>query len=387
MSNKVNITLSERLNGVGEYYFSKKLRQIDEMRSAGRSIISLGIGSPDMPPHASVIERLAIEAAKPNSHGYQAGAGIKPLREAFSKWYHKFYGVELGVENVLPLIGSKEGLMHIAMTYITKGDRVLIPNPGYPTYRSAFTLAGAELVEYNLLEENDYQIDFAAIERGGLERVKIMVVNYPHMPTGTKAKVGLFEELVAFARKHNILLVHDNPYSFIRNDKPMSLLSVDGALDVAIELNSLSKSHNMAGWRIGAIFADKERIAEIMRFKSNMDSGTFLPMQLAAVEALSLGEEWFKSLNEVYRKREKLGYEIVELLGCKAKAGQAGLFIWGRLPQGVNCYDFIDEILEKDGIFITPGGIFGSNGESYIRISLCAPEETLEKVIEILKNR
>lgn len=387
MKETKDITLSKRLDGVGEYYFSTKLRQIDEMRALGRNIISLGIGSPDLPPHPSVVERLSEEAKKPSVHGYQSYMGAKPLREAFSAWYKKYYGVEVAFEQVLPLIGSKEGLMHIAMTYTGEGDKVLIPNPGYPTYRSAFTLAGATTIDYTLCENDNWQPNFEAIEAAGLSGVKIMVVNYPNMPTGAHASKELFEKLVAFARKHNILLVHDNPYSFIRNSKPLSLLSVEGAMDVAIELNSLSKSHNMAGWRVGAIIAKKERLAEILRFKSNMDSGTFLPMQLAAAEALSLGDDWFTELNNIYYRREKLGYQIMELLGCHATNNQAGLFIWGKLPESAtDCYAFIDDILERKGVFITPGAIFGSAGNRYVRISLCANEDTLQQVIDILKK-
>lgn len=379
----MEIELSERLNGIGEYYFSKKLREIDEMRKAGRSIISLGVGSPDMPPHQEVIDELCRVAQRPDVHGYQSYKGAVQLREAFAAWYKKHYGVTVSAESeILPLIGSKEGLMHICMTYLNKGDKVLIPNPGYPTYTSAVKLSGGECVSYELKAENGWQPNLSAIDTTG---VKMMILNYPHMPTGAKATRDTFEALVVFAKKNNILLVHDNPYSFIRNEKPQSLLAVEGAMEVAIELNSLSKSHNMAGWRVGAIFASAQRVEEILRFKSNMDSGTFLPMQLASAKALSLGDEWYTELNEMYKRREVLGYQIMDLLGCKAEKGQCGLFIWGRLPDSAkDCYTFIDDILEKKGVFITPGGIFGSAGERYIRISLCANEQTLEKVIELL---
>ncbi|MEG2758452.1 MAG: aminotransferase class I/II-fold pyridoxal phosphate-dependent enzyme [Rikenellaceae bacterium] len=379
----MEIELSERLNGIGEYYFSKKLREIDEMRRAGREIISLGIGSPDRPPHSEVIAELCRVAKRDDVHGYQSYKGALQLREAFASWYKRSYGVTVSADSeILPLIGSKEGLMHICMTYLNKGDKVLIPNPGYPTYTSAVRLSGGQCVSYNLKEEEGWQPNLKEIDVKG---VKMMILNYPHMPTGAEATKDTFEALVAFAKEHNILLVHDNPYSFIRNKKPQSLLAVEGAMDVAIELNSLSKSHNMAGWRVGAIFASKQRIDEILRFKSNMDSGTFLPMQLASAKALSLGEEWYKELNDMYHRREVLGYKIIELLGCKAQKGQCGLFIWGRLPERAkDCYSFIDEILENKGVFITPGGIFGSGGDRYIRISLCADEKTLEKVINIL---
>ena len=385
MENVMDVELSERLSGIGEYYFSKKLREIDRMRAAGREIISLGVGSPDRPPHPSVVAELAQQAALPHTHGYQSYQGHIELRKAFSEWYAARYGVTVDpATEVLPLIGSKEGLMHICMTYLNKGDKVLIPNPGYPTYQSAATLAGGTVVPYDLDAENDWQPRLEAIDPEG---VKIMIVNYPHMPTGAKAKRETFEKLVAFAQEHHILLVHDNPYSFIRNEEPMSLLSVPGAKAVALELNSLSKSHNMPGWRLGAIFGAKERIAEILRFKSNMDSGMFLPMQLAAAKALRLGDEWYAKVNRTYAEREALGYEIMRLLGCEARPGQAGLFIWGKLPDtAADCYSFIDEILEKKGVFITPGGIFGSNGNRYIRISLCATQETLRKVADILKK-
>lgn len=386
MDKILEMTLSQRLNGVGEYYFSKKLREVEELRKAGKDIISLGIGSPDLPAANVVIERLGRESLKPNVHGYQSYMGAIELRTAFSEWYKKYYKVTLNPQNeILPLIGSKEGLMHCMMTYLSEGDKVLIPNPGYPTYSSAVTLSGGVAIGYKLTEQNDYQIDFEQIENDGLEGVKIMIVNYPHMPTGSKPKEGLFENIVAFAKKQNILIIHDNPYSFIRNEKPESLLSVEGAKECVIELNSLSKSHNMAGWRIGAIMGAKERIAEILRFKSNMDSGMFLPMQLAASEALALGDEWYSELNRVYAEREKVGYQIIEKLGCVAHKGQAGLFIWGRLPEGSgDCYEFIDKILLEKSVFITPGAIFGDEGKNYIRISLCANVEKLKEALNRL---
>lgn len=381
----MKIDVAERLSGVGEYYFSKKLREIDEMRATGKDIISLGVGSPDRPPHPSVIGTLAAEAVQSDAHGYQSYKGIPRLREAFAGWYGERYGVTLDPSTeILPLIGSKEGLMHIFMTYINPGDKVLIPNPGYPTYRSAATIAGAQCVEYKLTASNDWMPDFAAIERQGMAGVKIMVLNYPHMPTGATPLPGLFAETVNFAKRHGILLVHDNPYSFVRNAKPESLLAAPGAMDVALELNSLSKSHNMAGWRIGMIGGAKERIDEVIRFKSNMDSGMFKPMQEAAVMALSLGDDWYAGLNELYYSREAKGYELLDRLGCKYRKGQAGLFVWASLPDGYegDCYSFSDDILYNKGVFITPGGIFGSEGERYIRISLCATETTLQRSID-----
>lgn len=384
----IQVKPAGRLEGVGEYYFSKKLREIDEMRAAGKEIINLGIGSPDRPPHPEVIARLAAEAARPGNHAYQPYKGAAVLREAFSRWYGERYGVALDpVSEVLPLIGSKEGVMHVCMTYLGPGDRVLIPNPGYPTYRSAATIAGAACVDYKLRESNGWMPDFAEIERQGLEGVKMMIVNYPHMPTGAAPKEGLFRELVAFAKKHGILLLHDNPYSFLRNPHPASLLSAEGAMDVAIELNSLSKSHSMAGWRIGVIAAAKQRIDEIIRFKSNMDSGMFYPMQAAAATALSLGDEWYDDLNALYRRREAKAFELLDLAGCTYDPVQAGLFVWGRLPEGApDCYAFSDRVLYGCGVFLTPGGIFGSEGERYIRISLCATEETLQRSIDKIRQ-
>ena len=343
MENKpIQIALAGRLSGVGEYYFSKKLREIDQMRAAGQDIISLGVGGPDQPPHPKVIARLAAESAKPGTHAYQPYKGTAILREAFARWYNRFYGVTLDpVTEVLPLIGSKEGIMHVCMTYLNPGDKVLIPNPGYPTYRSAATISGGVCVDYLLREQNGWMPDFAEIECGGLDGVKIMIVNFPHMPTGAAPREGLFRDLVAFARKHNILLLHDNPYSFIRNEHPESLLATDGAKEVALELNSLSKSHSMAGWRIGMLAGAPERIDEVIRFKSNMDSGMFYPMQAAAAEALDLDEEWYRSLNAVYREREVKGFELLDLIGCSYAKPQSGLFVWGRLPEGAgDCYEF-----------------------------------------------
>ena len=390
MENKpIQIALAGRLSGVGEYYFSKKLREIDQMRATGQDIISLGVGGPDQPPHPKVIARLAAESAKPGTHAYQPYKGTAILREAFARWYNRFYGVTLDpVTEVLPLIGSKEGIMHVCMTYLNPGDKVLIPNPGYPTYRSAATIAGGVCVDYLLREQNGWMPDFSEIERGGLDGVKIMIVNFPHMPTGAAPREGLFRDLVAFARKHNILLLHDNPYSFIRNEHPESLLATDGAKEVALELNSLSKSHSMAGWRIGMLAGAPERIDEVIRFKSNMDSGMFYPMQAAAAEALDLDEEWYRSLNAVYREREVKGFELLDLIGCSYAKPQSGLFVWGRLPEGAgDCFEFSDKLLYGCGVFITPGGIFGSEGNNYIRISLCSPVEVLERAKQRIREK
>lgn len=380
----MKMQVADRLSGVGEYYFSKKLREIDQMRAAGKDIISLGVGGPDQPPHPKVIARLAAEAAKPNTHAYQPYKGTAILRNAFARWYGRFYGVTLDPESeILPLIGSKEGIMHVCMTYLNPGDKVLIPNPGYPTYRSAATIAGGVCVDYLLREANGWMPDFDEIERQGLDGVKIMIVNFPHMPTGAAPREGLFRDLVAFARRNGILLLHDNPYSFIRNEHPENLLATEGAKDVALELNSLSKSHSMAGWRIGMLAGAKERIDEVIRFKSNMDSGMFYPMQAAAAEALDLDEEWYRDLNRIYREREVIGFELLDLMGCSYAKPQSGLFVWGRLPKGAgDCFEFSDKLLYGCGVFITPGGIFGSEGNNYIRISLCSPVEVLLRAKE-----
>ena len=376
--------LSSRLDGVGEYYFSKKLREIDLLRKEGKTIISLGIGSPDMAPHPSVIERLAVESAKPNTHGYQSYRGAEQLRTAFAEWYDRMFGVEINPQSeIMPLIGSKEGIMHIAMTYLNAGDKVLVPNPGYPTYTSAVTLAGGVPTPYNLTAKSGWLPDFESISTEG---VKLMIINYPHMPTGAVATLADLKKIVDFCRENSILLLNDNPYGFIRNQHPVSLLQVEGAKDVAMELNSLSKSHNMAGWRVGMLAASEQRITEILRFKSNMDSGMFLPLQLAAATALGLGDEWYTEQNRVYRAREAKGLEIMEALGVECRPHQAGLFLWGRIPNNESCYDFCDRLLYEKHIFLTPGGIFGDEGEKYIRTSLCASEDMLQRVLDRIKG-
>lgn len=379
---------SKRLKGIGEYYFSHKLREIEELNKAGKNIINLGIGSPDLPPHPDVIKTLQEEAAKPTVHAYQSYKGSPVLRKAMSDWYKKWYDVELNPDTeILPLIGSKEGILHICMTYLDRGDEVLVPNPGYPTYTSAVKLAGGKCVEYKLTAKNYYQPDFDKLEERKLKKVKLMFVNYPQMPTGHLPTVKLFEKLVRFARKNKILLVHDNPYSFILNDSPKSLLTVKGAKDFVIELNSLSKSHNMAGWRVGMVCGAKERIEEVLRFKSNMDSGMFLPVQLAAARALSLGNDWHDSMNEVYRKRREKVFELLDLLGCKFSKVQAGMFVWAAIPgEFTNGFELSDEVLYKANVFITPGGIFGTAGDKYIRVSLCSTEEKIKEAIERIKN-
>lgn len=379
----MKLKTSQRLEGIGEYYFSGKLREIEELNKAGRQVINLGIGSPDLPPHPDVIRVLQEESAKPVVHAYQSYKGSPVLRQAFSDWYRQWYHVQLDpATEILPLIGSKEGIMHICMTYLDKGDRALVPDPCYPTYSSAVKLAGAVPVNYTLREENGYAPDFSQL-KDQLKKVKLMFVNYPQMPTGQLPSGDLFTRLVRFARKHNILIVHDNPYSFILNERPLSLLSVEGARDCVIELNSLSKSHNMAGWRVGVLCGAAERIDEVIRFKSNMDSGMFLPVQLAAARALSLDPSWYREVNEVYRSRRHKVFGLLDLLGCTYSKEQAGMFVWAAIPgQYKNGYALSDEVLERASVFITPGGIFGRAGKKYIRVSLCSPLEKLEEAIE-----
>lgn len=380
---------SKRLEGIGEYYFSKKLREIDQLNKAGKNIISLGIGSPDMPPHPDVIKILQEESAKPDVHAYQSYKGSPILRKAMSDWYKKWYRVELNHETeILPLIGSKEGIMHICMTYLDKGDQVLVPNPGYPTYQSAVKLVGGKCVDYKLSKKNNYEPDFDKIEKKKLKKVKLMFVNYPQMPTGQLPSNELFKKIVAFGRKHNILIIHDNPYSFILNENPLSLLSVEGAKDCVIELNSLSKSHNMAGWRIGMLCGAKNRIEEVLRFKSNMDSGMFLPVQLAAAKALELGKEWQEEVNKVYRARREKIFELLDLLKCDYSKEQAGLFVWAAIPKSYkDGYVLSDDVLYNANVFITPGGIFGSAGNKYVRVSLCNTEQKMDEAIQRLRDQ
>jgi aspartate/methionine/tyrosine aminotransferase len=371
---------ADRTNSVQEYYFSRKLRQIDEMRSAGADIINLGIGSPDQPPSDNTIRRLADEACKPTVHGYQSYNGSPVLRKAFADWYLKYFRVNLDPSTeILPLMGSKEGIMHISMAFVNPGDEVLVPNPGYPTYSSVTNLVGGKIRSYDLDEKSGWLPDINALEKEDLGKVKLMWTNYPHMPTGTKGSIALFRQLVSFSRDHNILVCNDNPYSFILNNEYLSLLSVDGAMETTLELNSLSKSHNMAGWRIGMVAGNSDYIKNILKVKSNMDSGMFLPLQLAAAEALGNPESWYDTVNKVYKERRKTAESIMELLRCKFRREQTGLFVWGRLPdETVSCEEFVEEILNKTHVFITPGFIFGSMGERYIRISLCADNERLK---------
>ncbi len=383
----MNITTSKRLEGIGEYYFSQKLREIDELNKQGKQIINLGIGSPDLPPHPDVIKVLQEEAAKPNVHAYQNYKGSPVLRKAMADWYAKWYDVTLNPDTeILPLIGSKEGIMHICMTYLNEGDEALIPNPGYPTYSSAVALSGGKAVPYELTEANNWEPDFSALEKTDLSKIKLMWVNYPQMPTGQLPTQSLFNNLVAFGIKHNILICHDNPYSFILNQTPSSLLSTESAKEVVIELNSLSKSQNMAGWRIGMLCGAKERIDEILRFKSNMDSGMFLPVQLAAAKALGLGKEWYESINAVYSARRVKVFELLNLLDCSFSEKQVGMFVWAKVPEGYkDGFALSDRVLYDANVFITPGGIFGKAGNGYIRVSLCGSIDRFEEAISRIK--
>ena len=385
------IVPANRIGNVQEYYFSVKLKEIAQMNAQGADVINLGIGSPDLPPSKEVTDTLAEAAADPKGHGYQPYVGIPQLREAFAQWYKRWYNVDLNPANeVLPLIGSKEGIMHISMAFINEGDGVLVPNPGYPTYSSVSKLVGAKILSYNLKAEQNWQPDLEQLEaqhKAGeidLDKVKLMWCNYPNMPTGANGSMELFEKLVAFGKKYNIIICHDNPYSFILNDTPLSILSVEGAKDICIELNSMSKSHNMPGWRIGMLASNKQFIEWILRVKSNMDSGMFRAMQLAAVKALNAPAEWYKQMNQVYSARKALAQAILEKVGAEVAPGQVGMFLWGKVQgKGV---EICDDVLYKAKVFITPGFIFGSNGENYIRISLCANEQTLQKALERIEK-
>ena len=373
-----------RTESVQEYYFSTKLRQIDQMRRNGADVISLGIGSPDRPPSENTIERLAVEARKPGVHGYQSYNGSPLLRKALSEWYLKYFGVKLNPENeILPLMGSKEGIMHISMAFVNPGDEVLVPNPGYPTYSSVTNLVGGKIRYYDLDEENSWHPDLKSLEKTDLSGVKLMWTNYPNMPTGALASKRLFSDLASFSREHNILLINDNPYSFILNNDYLSILSSEGAMETVLELNSLSKSHNMAGWRIGMVAGHSDYIKNILKVKSNMDSGIFLPLQLAAVEALNNPESWYLTVNEAYAERRITAGSIMDILGCTWDKSQSGMFLWGKIPESIgNCESFVEEILNKALVFITPGFIFGSRGDRYIRISLCDDNSRLKEARE-----
>ncbi len=377
---------AKRLGDVKEYYFSKKLREIARMRAEGKMVLNLGIGSPDLPPAEGVLDTLIEKTRLSGNHGYQPYTGLPELREAFAAWYQRWFSAYLDPQTeILPLIGSKEGIMHIAMTYLEAGDEALVPNPGYPAYRAVSRLTGATVREYRLEEERGWTPDLERLAASDLSRVKIMWVNYPNMPTGAAASRAFFERLIDFARTHRILLVNDNPYAFILNEQPESILAVDGAKEVALELNSLSKAHNMAGWRVGMLAGKEEYIKTVLRFKSNMDSGMFKPVQLAAARALQAPTEWYERLNAVYRERRELVFRLFDQLGCQYDPQQVGLFVWARIPERYrDAFELSDEILYNHHLFITPGSIFGSQGERFARISLCSPGDLYREGIRRL---
>ena len=379
---------ASRLGDVKEYYFSKKLREIAQMRAEGKNVLNLGIGSPDMAPAEDVIEQFIHHIKEDQNHGYQSYSGIPELRMAFAKWYGKWFGVELDpISEILPLIGSKEGIMHIAMTFLEAGDEVLVPNPGYPSYSAVSKLTGATIREYKLEADNDWLPNLEDLSSQDLSKVKIMWISYPNMPTGAKANNDFFKRLINLARKNAFLIVNDNPYSFILNDEQTSILSIPGAKDVCLELNSLSKSHNMAGWRIGMLAGKSTFIKNILRFKSNMDSGMFKPAQLAAAKALTSPESWYKELNAVYGERRVEVYKLLDLLNCQYNTNQCGMFVWAKVPgKYADSYELSDEILEKTHVFLTPGGIFGSQGEKYVRISLCSKKEDFQEAISRISS-
>ncbi|MBE7634326.1 aminotransferase class I/II-fold pyridoxal phosphate-dependent enzyme [Tenacibaculum finnmarkense] len=376
------IEAAKRLDTVQEYYFSKKLREVRELASAGKPIINMGIGSPDLLPPTNVINAIQESFADATAHKYQSYQGLPELRNAISKFYNEKFGVASNPENeILPLMGSKEGIMHISMAFLNEGDKVLIPNPGYPTYTSVTKLVGANPIFYNLNDATDWQPNFEELEALDLSNVKIMWVNYPHMPTGTNATFQTFEKLVAFGKKHHILIVNDNPYSFILNDNPISILQVDGAKDIALELNSLSKTFNMAGWRVGMVLGNANFINQILKVKSNMDSGMFYGIQKGAIEALHLSDDWFIAQNKIYEERRNLIFQLADTLNCTYNKNSTGLFVWAKIPAGKSSEEMADEILYGKDIFITPGTVFGSQGEGYIRFSLCITKEVIKEAI------
>jgi aspartate/methionine/tyrosine aminotransferase len=376
---------SKRTDSIQEYYFSQKLKEVNRLREEGKPIINMGIGSPDLPPHPSVVDALHQSSLLPTSHGYQGYQGIPALRNGYADFYQKHYGVSLSADTeILPLLGSKEGIMHISMTFLDERDQVLVPNPGYPTYTSVTKLLLAEAVYYDLKSENGWYPDIDELEKMDLGKVKLMWVNYPHMPTGAKADLKVFEKLIAFGRKHHIIIVNDNPYSFVLEDNPKSIFQIRGAKEVALELNSLSKTSNMAGWRVGFVAGKPEWISAITKVKSNMDSGMFLGIQQGAIAAMSLGRDWYEGLNEIYSKRRKLIWELAEKLGLEFEEDTAGMFVWAKLPQGKTSDELVDNLLYNKSIFVTPGHIFGTQGEGFIRFSLCVKEESIKEAINRL---
>lgn len=381
--NNQNYTPANRLTDVSEYYFSRKLKEVAQMNAQGMDVISLGVGSPDMPPSEQSIETLCQAAHQTDGHGYMPYIGIPELRLGFANWYKKWYGVELDANTeIQPLIGSKEGILHVTLAFVNPGEQVLVPNPGYPTYTSLSKLLGAEVVNYRLKEENGWMPDFEELEQMDLSRVKLMWTNYPNMPTGANATPDLYEQLVAFAHKKGIIIVNDNPYSFILNNHPLSILSTPGAKDCCIEFNSMSKSHNMPGWRIGMLASNAQFVQWIMKVKSNIDSGMFRAVQLAAAKALEADDNWYEDNNRNYRNRRKLAGDIMKALHCSYDDNQVGMFLWGRIPEYyTDVEELTERILHEAHVFITPGFIFGSNGKRYIRISLCCQEEKLKEAL------
>lgn len=374
------IRKATRLKQVGEYYFSRKLREISEL--SGLPVLNLGIGNPDLPPSPATIQTLQNSVENHEAHGYQPYNGCPELRQAFAEWYNRYFSVALNSDSeILPLAGSKEGILHISLAFLNPGDNVLIPDPGYRTYSAATQLAGGNPLYYDLFEENNWLPNLEKLALSDLDRVKLMWVNYPHIPTGAKANFELFQQLINFGTKYNILICHDNPYSFILNKEPLSLLSVTGAKETSLELNSLSKSHNMAGWRIGVVVGSAEYVSAILQVKSNMDSGQFLPIQKAAITALKNPQDWIKELNTEYANRKKIVHQILDILGCKYSNNQAGLFVWAQISNEFqNGDEFSDWLLERYRVFVTPGSVFGKNGEKYIRVSLCGNLEILKQV-------
>jgi LL-diaminopimelate aminotransferase len=384
-----SIIPAERLSSISEYYFSTKLKEVAEMNAKGMNVISLGIGSPDLPPSKETVEALCNSAAEPNVHGYQPYVGIPELRNAFADWYQKWFAVELNPANeIQPLIGSKEGILHISLAFLNPGDGVLVPNPGYPTYSSVSNLVQAKVLTYDLDEENNWQPDFEALERMDLSSVKLMWVNYPNMPTGASATPELFQKLVVFGKKHSIVICNDNPYSFILNENRLSILQVEGAKDICIELNSMSKSHNMPGWRMGMLASNALFVEWVLKVKSNIDSGQFKPMQIAAIAALNNSDEWHREMNiELYKNRRHLAEEILKTLECTFDENQVGMFLWGKIPSKYSDSGVLaDKVLYEAKVFITPGFIFGDKGNQYIRLSLCANEKMLEEALERIKK-
>lgn len=379
----MNVDIAKRLQGTTEYFFAQKMEELSWLREQSVDVINLGIGNPDLPPPATMQHELTAAAAQPNVHGYQASRGNRILVDSIARWYKQHFGVDLNTPaEVLPLMGSKEGILHLSMALLGDGDVVLVPNPGYPVYAIAARLAGAQIVEYDMTDEQGFCPNLKALDPNLLKRVKVIWVNYPHMPTGAVGSVELFRELVAFASEHSIVICSDNAYSFILNPNPISILSVEGAKEVAVELNSLSKSYNMAGWRVGMLVGNPHIIGLVERFRSNMESGMPLPVQLAAAAALGMGNEWFVSLNQQYKERKQLAIRLARELDCEVVASHAGLFVWCRIPPYVaDSESFSAEILRQTGIFLAPGSVFGSNGERFLRISLCAPVETFASAI------